>query len=191
MSAHDSTRRTVIAGAATVPLAIALNVASPDTASADQTIATLAAQLEAALDRLDQACAMLGGAEQAMFEWSARNPQPIPPKASDEAINGWAEQIEYILRDNPHPLSKAAIDEHGRALSRWEQRKRAAEAQYSYDEAKSAEQAANDEVDRLSQTLADTPARSLRALSAKAQLADMMADDDLARAVVQDILALS
>jgi hypothetical protein len=107
-----------------------------------------------------------------MFKWEEQNPTP---------------ELRWIEREDD---VDGASQKYKAATSAWERKRQTAEAECGYDAAHTAEGAACNEIERLTDALANTPAHSLRAIKIKAAVAlqpNDGLDADLAWSIVEDI----
>ena len=146
-------RRSLVAGAAVLPLSAVPAVPAP------WTIATAV-------------CEAVGAAEAAMFKWKEQNPTP---------------ELRWIEGEDD---VDGASQKYKAARSAWERKHHTAEAECGYDAAHTAEGAVCNEIERLTDALANTPPHSLRAIKIKAAVAlqpDYGLEADLAWSIVEDI----
>jgi hypothetical protein len=135
-------------------------------------IARLAAELATARERHAAVCEAVAAAEAAMFKWKEQNPTP---------------ELRWIEGEDD---VDGASQKYKAARSAWERKRHTAEAECGYDATHTAESAVCNEIERLTDAVANTPPHSLRAIKIKAAVAlqpDYGLDADLAWSIVEDI----
>ena len=131
-------RRSILAGAAAVPVATAAIPAIAGAAfTPDAAIFELVSNLSAAWKRLEQVCDMREIAEDAMSQWNKQNPKPqtervkynITPATTVEEMTEWAK------RD----CEADANSQYKQAVAEWDQLHSEAEASSGYTAVNAAE----------------------------------------------------
>ena len=176
-------RRAFLAGIAAAPA-----LAAPALATAsllphpDAALFALEEQLTAALDHADVVGKPWTQAEETMFAWKRSNPKPIWPVRNTEVDNFLCKLFQTLeSRGNPSEVAvpalnadfKASLGEHLEAMElsgHWYDREKAAKANCHYDETEAEWLAAQDEIARLCEEIADTRANTLDGIQMQSAL---------------------
>ena len=184
-------RRSILAGAAAVPVATAAIPAIAGAAFApDAAIFELETRLSAAWKHLEEVCTMREVAEDAMSRWEKQNPKPqaekvnykITPATTVEEMTGWAKGA----------CDAEANSQYKQAVAEWDRLHSEAEASSGYTAVDEAEGAVNDEINGLLDELCDTPAQTREGLIAKARCALRFANEltELPCSAIEDLIRL-
>jgi hypothetical protein len=219
MSKHPLSRRAILATAvATVP-SLALPAAGAaafagGSSPADKAIFSLDLQLREAWQRLDTACDRRAIAEKAMDQWKKRNPMPVlrefergpgavtnepnmflkaacrsdDPSHTRAYLEVYESDLAYFKREETDET--AAVKEYEKALTSRHARKMNAEANCNLGNVEATESSINKQITGLLGALCEVDAESSEALTAKARLANMTSDLNLACSVVRDVVKL-
>ena len=182
-------RRSILAGAAAVPVATA---AIPAIAAftPDAAIFELETRLSAAWRHLAEVCDMREVAEDAMSQWEKQNPKPqaervnyeITPATTVEEMTEWARRSREADADS----------QYKQAAAEWDRLHSEAAASSGYTAVDEAEGAVNDEINELLDELCDTPAQTRDGLIAKARCALRFANEltELPCSAIEDLIRL-
>jgi hypothetical protein len=185
-------RRSILAGAAAVPVATAAIPAIAGAAfTPDAAIFELVKRLSAAWKHLEEVCTMREVAEDLMSQWEKQNPKPqaervkykITPATTVEEMTDWAK------RD----CEADADSRYKQAVAEWDRLHSEAEASSGYTAVNAAEEAVNDEINGLLDDLCNTPAQTRDGLIAKARCALRFANEltELPYSAIEDLIRLS
>jgi hypothetical protein len=185
-------RRSILAGAASVPVATAAIPAIAGAAfTPDDAIFELVKRLSAAWKHLEEVCTMREVAEDLMSQWEKQNPKlqaervkyKITPATTVEEMTDWAK------RD----CEADADSRYKQAAAEWDQLHSEAEISSGYTAVNAAEGAVNDEINGLLDDLCDTPAQTRDGLIAKARCALRFANEltELPCSAIEDLIRLS
>jgi hypothetical protein len=201
-------RRTILAGAASVPAlalpavvvtAIPAAAAIAPTATPDPMI-ELAERVIEAWDAHGDACQSLKPSEIAMFEWRRKNLRPVSRNlegfdvsCSTAGLNNMEQAIVRVLRVSSAEY-EARDREHRAAVAKWERRERAAERRTGFTKADANADAAGRASWQAMETLRDTLPHSFAGVAAKARAARHLKDDmadELVASLARDIGVLA
>jgi hypothetical protein len=184
-------RRSILAGAAAVPVATAAIPAIAGAAfTPDAAIFELVKRLSGAWKHLEEVCTMREVAEDLMSQWDEQHPKPqaervkykITPATTVEEMTDWAK------RD----CEADADSRYKQAVAEWDRLHSEAEASSGYTAVDAAEGAVNDEINGLLDDLCDTPAQTRDGLVAKARCALRFANEltELPCSAIEDLILL-
>ena len=185
-------RRSILAGAAAVPVAAAAIPAIAGTAfTPDAAIFDLETRLSAAWKHLEEVCDMRKVAEDAMSEWEKQNPKPQAERVKYKITS--ATTVEEMTDGAKRDCEAEANSRYKQAAAEWDRLHSEAEISSGYIAVNEAEGAVNDEINELLDELCDTPAQTRDGLIAKARCAQRFANEltELPCSVIEDLIRLS
>jgi hypothetical protein len=180
-------RRSILAGAAAVPIAALAGDAISAPASTDSRLLELERQAAAAENAAKEAGSIFCEAEKAMFAWKRRNPEPAMPKIKDapqDAVDDWlraflaADDPEDFRAKNPSPNAPGIelLSRHNKNFSSWSERRRVALLNCRYEERKAFYEGLINHADAIRDEAASISAASIDGLRCKAR---MLSEADL------------
>jgi hypothetical protein len=187
-------RRSLVASAATLPALVvpAATAIAGVSGHPDSRLLDLERQIAAFDAATTEAGIPWDEAEEAMFTWEQRNPQPKEKKTErpklgpdpdlERALAKYGDQASKMVRDllpvlmEPSADSKLATVEYERELSRWNERRCAASVNCRYEERKDEFERFIDEADALRDEAADIIPNTIDGLRCKAR---MLSEADL------------
>jgi len=193
MTTKRTTRRTILAGAASLPVAaIAVAPASPP----DDSIIALAERTIEAWRALEAANAAYQPFDVAMIEWRENNPMPQQTDISelvdpvfDPALENFDPTVRRVVQIIRMPKEKQdRLCEADRlARAEWEERERGEKRRCGYTKAAAAECTASDHVTKIIAEFYEMQPRTFAGLAAKARAARITGDDGLCQQLSYDI----
>ena len=201
MSTHRTTRRTVLAGAASVPIAARAGTmtGASTSSSSDQRLLDIEAKVRELLPHMEAAGRLHTESEERMFEWCRLNPAPKMRETEDDAGSRAVfrqlsegkkgKQIKWPVLSADQKAAKRA---HEAAYAEWMIRHDAAVKECRLEERRAAfEDKALCQIDDLSGEAAEIRAATLEGIHCKARLIELDACDPdlLAMSIVDDLLA--
>jgi len=207
MTAHQSTRRTILAGAAAVPITIVAGASPAQSMGAgDRELFDIEAEIRELDARVKTIAPRHTKAEEAVIRWDRRNPQPKMREVSeDHVLDDMQAAIALHLRtpsrsilkhmidlENQRPESadlKAAKAEHFAALAQWSIRRQAALYKCGFDEIDAEWNRLLDQGASLAERAAQIQATTIDGIRCKARLAafDCVDKDAIAASIVGDL----
>ena len=189
-----TSRRALLTAAAAIPAVALLPVAStalaaaaPNAESAEQIVDPVIALAKRAMDlwaKYEAANKAYQPFDKAMSEWRRKNPEPKIRATAILDTNGREKLGKCLLDEAAQADHAAAKKDHLVALKKWERRKCYAQGRTGYRAAQVAELKASADASDAIDELRDTLPESLTGLFAKARVAHVADDDELAKQVV-------
>jgi hypothetical protein len=215
---NQTTRRAILAGAAALPVTTVANALPASRDQAEQRLFELEREADKLRQQAEAAGELSYEAEHAMIAWNKRNPKPEMREASfpenkntilarkvrgalegvvhpDQAavIGRMAEAWYDPANDDPNVDLKAAINEHGCALTAWKAREQAARNACGYDTRQAAFNELVDRMDEPRLEAAGIKTATMEGLRVKARLinSDSLSDaaHELTHSLLEDLLA--
>jgi hypothetical protein len=195
------TRRIVLTGVATIPLATAGMALRA--IGADQPLFEIEAKVRQLHEQAESAGDIHDEADKTLCAWKRQNPKPTisasrpTDPAMAEVINkyghivtfGEVETIRMMMNsDDP----KTAVAEYGEAVNEWERRYKIASANCRHEETEKAFDTLNMAIDELLFEASEIPAITLAGVQCKARLLNEFDGEhqDLSDSMIADLLAL-
>jgi hypothetical protein len=193
MKSQHTTRRAVLAGASAMPIVVIAETAAAASKCDEQRLFAIEAEVTELTARAKTAGHVFDEAEETMFEWRRRDPEPTVRESRKEIekkfdpVSGF-EELRWRFDDAD---LEAATQEHDLAMNEWCAREQLAKNECGYDVKQAGFNKLLEEEEALYDEVAEIPARTMDGLRCKARLAKASDDfPELMQSIVDDVLAL-
>jgi hypothetical protein len=194
MTTTKTSRRAIMAGVAAMPIAaIVAKSARASAHSADRKLFAIETEVRDLKAKVHAACDLHTESEEAMAAWASRNPRPKMREtyqAKEREVDDFIRALlAKVKMPDPNADLKAAMAEHEQALTKWSNRRRAAEANCRLDEREAAFNELLDQMSALCEQAEKIPATTIEGLKCKARLVELNDHEPcLALSIANDLL---